>query len=115
MHKGLVQGLRLGLADVADHLHTRRLQPGDALAGHARVRVGHGHHHPGHPRRQQGITAGGGAAVVAAGFERHHRGAAARPLTRLAQGEHLGVGGAGPGVEALPHQLAVGIEHDAAH
>jgi len=33
----------------------------------------------------------------------------------LAQGMHLGMGGAGPLMEPFTHQLAAGIEHHAAH
>ena len=53
--------------------------------------------------------------MVAAGLQGHHQGAAAGPLARLGQGAHLGVGLAGPGVIALPHQRAAGIEHHRSH
>ena len=43
-----------------------------------------------------------------------HQGAAAGPLARLDQGAHLGMGLAGAGMEALPHQLSIGIQHQEA-
>ena len=53
--------------------------------------------------------------MVAAGFKCDHGGASAGSFPGLAQGMHFGMRAAGAGVEAFPHQLALGIEHHAAH
>jgi len=98
-----------------DHLDPGRLQLGHAAAGHPRIGIVHGHHHPRHPGCDQGFAAGGRAAVVAAGLEGHHRGAALGPFSGLAQGPHFGVGPAGFGMEAFAHPLARGIEHHGPH
>ena len=53
--------------------------------------------------------------MVAAGFEADDQRAAAGPFARLTQGAHLGMGGSGALVIALPHQPPGGIEHHGPH
>ena len=84
VQEGAVEAAGFGFAHPLDHGDAGRLQLGDAAPCHLGVGIGHGDHHLLEACRDHRLAAGWGAAVVAAGLERHHQGAAAGPIPRLA-------------------------------
>lgn len=109
--KAAVQLLGRRFQQADPHLDSGVAQLGDALAVDLFERVLMGHHHAVHAAVDQGLMAGTGASDMAAGFHGHVGGGTPRQATGLAQGEHLGVGPAGPPMPAFADHLRAMGDH----
>ena len=76
--------------------------------------VFHGCHHTRHPGLDQTVGTGPCPSMMGTGLKRDIGGCAARPLARLLQRQHFGMGLARPPVPAFAHHLAIPHD-DAAH
>ena len=79
-----------------------------------RVGVFHGRHHARHASLDQTVGTGPCPSMMGTGLKRDIGGCAARPLARLLQRQHFGMGLARPPVPAFAHHLAI-THNDAAH
>ncbi len=115
MHEGAVLVGRFSLQHTGNHLYSGIAQPLHTTTGNTGVGIGQRHHHPSDPCLDHGVGAGRGAAVMAAGFQGDDDRATAGGITGLGQSPYFGMGLTGPGMESLPNEGSVGIQHHCAN
>ena len=115
MQKGPVLLCGLLPKHTGDHLNTGLPQLSNPATSHPGIRILQRHHDPGHPGLQNSSGAGRCAAVVAARFQGHDQRATCGGGSSLGQSSHLGMGLTRAGMEPLPHQSALTVEHKSPH
>ena len=93
------------------HLDAGTAQAPDSPAVHAGIGIARPGVDPAHAGLEDGQAAGRRTAEVVAGLERGVEVGASRPRTGVADGRHLGVGSAGPGVVTAADHAASLHEH----